>query len=84
MTPWRVSTIDPKASDPVPIMTEVQTNPMRYEVLVPSAPYESESVCDEDRAYDLCLSLAEEFGYAEIRLNGHHIADYGDPSTFLG
>ena len=57
---------------------------MRYEVLVPSAPYESESTCDEGRAYDLCLSLAEEFGYAEIRLNGHHIADYGDPSTFLG
>ena len=65
-------------------MTEVQTNPMRYEVLVPSAPYESESTSDEGRAYDLCLSLAEEFGYAEIRLNGHHIADYGDPSTFLG
>lgn len=57
---------------------------MRYEVIVPSAPYESESVCDLDRAYDLCYDLAEEFGYAEIRHNGHHIADYGDPSTFLG
>ena len=57
---------------------------MRYEILVPSAPYESESVCDLDRAYLICLDLAEEHGYAEIRHNGHHIADYGDPSTFLG
>jgi len=61
-----------------------QQNPMRYEILVPSAPYESESVCDLDRAYDLCYSLSEEFGYAEIRHNGHHIADYGNPATFLG
>jgi len=58
-------------------MTTVQTNPMRYEVLVPSAPYESESVLDLDRAHDLCYDLAQEFGYAEIRHNGHHIADYG-------
>ena len=57
---------------------------MRYEVIVPSAPYESESVSDLDRAYDLCYSLAEEFGYAEIRHNGHHIADYGNPAAFLG
>ena len=48
------------------------------------AMHESESVCDLDRAYLICLDLAEEFGYAEIRHNGHHIADYGDPSTFLG
>ena len=77
MTPWRVSTIAPKPSDPVPIMTEVQTNPMRYEILVPSAPYESESVLDLDRAYDIMYDLAEEFGYAGIRHNGHHIADHG-------
>ena len=57
---------------------------MRYEVLVPSAPYESESVSDLDRAYDLCYDLAQEHGYAEIRHNGHHIADYGNPATFLG
>jgi len=56
----------------------------RYEVLVPSAPWESESVCDEARAWDLCYSLSEEFGYAEVRLNGHHLGDYGDPSVFLG
>jgi hypothetical protein len=57
---------------------------IRYEVIVPSAPWESESVTDEGRAYDLCYSLSAEYGYAEIRLNGHHIADYGDPSAFLG
>ena len=57
---------------------------MRYEVLVPSAMHESESVSDLDRAYLICLDLAEEFGYAEIRHNGHHIADYGNPATFLG
>ena len=60
-------------------MTEVQTNPMRYEVLVPSAMYESESVSDLDRAYDLCYDLAEEHGYAEIRKDGMVIADYGNP-----
>ena len=50
---------------------------MRYEVLVPSAMYESESVLDLDRAHDLCYDLAQEHGYAEIRHNGVHIADYG-------
>jgi len=50
---------------------------IRYEVLVPSAPYESESVLDLDRAYDLMYDLGEEFGYAEIRRDGHHIADHG-------
>jgi len=74
-----VSTIALKPPNPVPIMTEVQTNPMRYEVLVPSAMYESESVSDLDRAYDLCYSLSEEFGYAEIRKDGMVIADYGNP-----
>ena len=57
---------------------------MRYEVIVPSAPYESESVIDLDHAYDLCYDLAEEFGYAEIRQNGMIIADYGNPAAFLG
>jgi len=51
---------------------------MRYEVLVPSAMYESESVLDLDRAHDICYDLAQEHGYAEIRLDGHHIADYGN------
>ena len=56
---------------------------MRYEILVPSAMYESESVLELDRAHDICYDLAEEHGYAEIRLNGHHIADYGNPAAFL-
>jgi hypothetical protein len=50
---------------------------MRYEILVPSAMHESESVCDLDRAHDICYDLAQEFGYAEIRHDGVHIADYG-------
>jgi len=50
---------------------------MRYEILVPSAMHESESVCDLDRAYDLMYDLGEEFGYAEIRRDGVCIADHG-------
>jgi hypothetical protein len=48
---------------------------MRYEILVPSAMYDSESVLDLDRAYDLMYDLAEEHGYAEIRRDGMVIAD---------
>ena len=57
----------------------------RYDVICPSAPWEN-TTTDHDRAYDLCYSLAEDFGYCEIRDNatGIIIADYGDPSTFLG
>ena len=47
---------------------------MRYEVLVPSAMYESGSVLDLDSAYDLMYDLAEEHGYAEIRHNGHPVS----------
>lgn len=49
---------------------------MRYTVFVPSAPHESESTSDLDRAYDLCLSLSEDFGYAQVRQDGWIIADY--------
>ena len=55
----------------------------RYDVICPSAPWEN-TTTDEDRAHDLCYDLAEEHGYAEIRCNGIVIADYGNPSTFLG
>ena len=51
---------------------------MNYQVYVPSAPYESESTFDQDRAWDLCFSLSEEFGYAEIRQNGMIIGSYTD------
>jgi len=58
-------------------MTSVQTTDMRYEVLVPSAPYENRSYVQYDYAVDMCYDLAQEHGYAEIRHNGVHIADYG-------
>ena len=48
----------------------------RYTVYVPSAPHESESTSDLDRAWDLCLSLSEDFGYAQVRQNGMIIGDY--------
>ena len=48
----------------------------RFEVYVPSAPYESESTHDEGRAWDICLSLSEEFGYAQVRQNGMILGDY--------
>jgi hypothetical protein len=51
---------------------------MRFEVFVPSAPHESESVSDEGRAWDLCLSLSEDFGYAEVRRNGQILGSYQD------
>lgn len=53
---------------------------MRYQVRCPSDPYENTSTDDLGRAYDLCLSLSEEYGYAEItEWNGPFqqlIADY--------
>lgn len=55
---------------------------MRYTVYVPSAPHESESVSDLDRAYDLCLSLSEEFGYAQVKQNGVIIADYTNGGAY--
>ena len=39
---------------------------IHYQVRCPSDPYENTSTYDLDRAYDLCLSLSEEYGYAEI------------------
>ena len=58
-------------------MTEVQTTTMtRYTVYVPSAPYESESTWDLDRAWLLCLDLSEEFGYAQVRQDGMILGDY--------
>jgi hypothetical protein len=54
----------------------------RYDVICPSAPWENHTT-DEDRAWDLCFSLSEEYGYAEIRCNGIVIGEYGNPATFL-
>lgn len=50
----------------------------RYSIICPSAPYENESTSDLDKAYDICYSLAEDYGYAQIRLDGIIIADYGN------
>jgi hypothetical protein len=54
----------------------------RYDVICPSAPWEN-TTTDEDRAWDLCYDLSEEYGYAEVRHNGIVIGDYGNPATFL-
>ena len=49
----------------------------RLDVICPSAPWEN-TTTDEDRAWDLCLSLSEEYGYAQVRQNGIIIGDYTD------
>lgn len=49
----------------------------RYDVICPSAPWEN-TTTDEDRAWDLCLDLSEEYGYAQVRCNGVIIGDYTD------
>jgi hypothetical protein len=49
----------------------------RYDVICPSAPWEN-TTTDQDRAWDLCLSLSEEYGYAQVRCNGVIIGDYTD------
>jgi len=56
----------------------------RYQVLVPNDPQENTSVLSLDDAWLLCLDLADEFGYAEVRDGfGNHLGDYGDPSVFF-
>ena len=47
----------------------------RLDVRCPSAPWENTTV-DEDRAWDLCLSLSEEHGYAQVINNGVIIGEY--------
>jgi hypothetical protein len=49
---------------------------MRYDVICPRAPWENESTHDKVRAWDLCLDLSEEFGYAEVRCNGLILGSY--------
>jgi hypothetical protein len=49
----------------------------RLDVICPSASWEN-TTTDEDRAWDLCLSLSEEYGYAEVRQNGMIIGYYTD------
>jgi hypothetical protein len=49
----------------------------RYDVICPSAPWEN-TTTDADRAWDLCFSLSEEYGYAQVRerVNGTIIGEY--------
>lgn len=55
-----------------------QTNQMtRLDVICPSAPWEN-TTTDAGRAWDLCLDLSEEYGYAQVRQNGVIIGDYTD------
>ena len=49
----------------------------RYDVRCPSAPWENHTT-DKDRAWDLCLSLSEEYGYAQVLYNGVIIGEYTD------
>ena len=49
----------------------------RLDVICPSAPWEN-TTTDADRAWDLCLDLSEEYGYAQVRQNGVIIGDYTD------
>ena len=49
----------------------------RYDVICPSAPWEN-TTTDADRAWDLCLDLSEEYGYAQVRQNGMIIGEYTD------
>jgi hypothetical protein len=49
----------------------------RLDVICPSAPWEN-TTTDADRAWDLCLDLSEEYGYAQVRerVNGTIIGEY--------
>ena len=80
----RLSTNPPIAPRSVPYYGDKRNEPTmtRYDVICPSAPWEN-TTTDEDRAWDLCYSLSEEYGYCEVRCNGVVIGDYGNPATFL-
>jgi len=47
----------------------------RLDVRCPSAPWEN-TTTDADRAWDLCLSLSEDYGYAQVLQNGVIIGEY--------
>ena len=57
------------------VHTKQITQMQRLDVICPPAPWEN-TTTDEDRAWDLCLSLSEEYGYAQVRQNGIIIGDY--------
>ena len=47
-----------------------------FSVRCPSAPFENETLHSEDDATDLMYSLAEEYGYARIMVNGKIWSEY--------
>jgi hypothetical protein len=51
----------------------------RLSVRCPSAPWEN-TTTDADRAWDLCLDLSEEYGYAQVidTASGIILGDYTD------
>ena len=59
--------------------TEANDRMTRLNVICPSAPWEN-TTTDADRAWDLCLSLSEDYGYAQVRdaATGIIIGDYTD------
>ena len=54
----------------------------RLSVICPAAAWENETT-DADRAWDLCLDLSEEFGYAEVRQNGMIVGSYRNGSPTI-
>ena len=54
----------------------------RHSVICPAATWENETT-DADRAWDLCLDLSEEFGYAEVRQNGMIVGSYRNGSPTI-
>jgi hypothetical protein len=55
----------------------------RLSAICPAATWENETT-DADRAWDLCLDLSQDYGYAEVRQNGMIIGSYrnGSPSIW--
>ena len=51
-------------------------SPIMFSVRCPSAPFENETLHNEDDATDLMYSLAEEYGRAVIMVNGQVWSEY--------
>jgi hypothetical protein len=51
-------------------------------VICPAATWENETT-DADRAWDLCLDLSQDYGYAEVRQNGMIIGSYRNGSPAI-
>ena len=75
MTQGGLETVPP---DVIQLTSQPKGKPMtQLSVICPAAPWENETT-NADRAWDLCLDLSEEYGYAEVRQNGMIIGSYTD------